>query len=82
MRRMIFTLNVLLGNIEREGGLYQKKNASVYNKLAGEKVAPTLAKLNIKICRNRRRNASIWSHRSLNISPLAVAWCKALLTRC
>ncbi|CGJ32851.1 thiosulfate reductase [Salmonella enterica subsp. enterica serovar Typhi] len=48
MRRMIFTLNVLLGNIEREGGLYQKKNASVYNKLAGEKVAPTLAKLNIK----------------------------------
>lgn len=25
MRRMIFTLNVLLGNIEREGGLYQKK---------------------------------------------------------
>lgn len=47
MRRMIFTLNVLLGNIEREGGLYQK-NASVYNKLAGEKVAPTLAKLNIK----------------------------------
>lgn len=48
MRRMIFTLNVLLGNIEREGGLYQKKGASVYNKLAGEKVAPTLAKLNIK----------------------------------
>lgn len=48
MRRMYFTLNVLLGNIEREGGLYQKKNASVYNKLAGEKVAPTLAKLNIK----------------------------------
>lgn len=25
MRRMIFTLNVLLGNIEREGGMYQKK---------------------------------------------------------
>ncbi|MGK4785545.1 thiosulfate reductase PhsA, partial [Salmonella enterica] len=48
MRRMIITLNVLLGNIEREGGLYQKKNASVYNKQAGEKDAPTQAKLNIK----------------------------------
>lgn len=48
MRRMIFTLNVLLGNIEREGGLYQKKGASTYNKLAGEQVAPVLAKPDVK----------------------------------
>lgn len=43
MRRMIFVLNVLLGNIEKEGGLYQKKGAGTYNKLAGTKVAPVLA---------------------------------------
>lgn len=49
MRRMIFTLNVLLGNIEREGGLYQKKAAATYNKLAGEKVAPVLAKPEVKL---------------------------------
>lgn len=49
MRRMIFTLNVLLGNIEREGGLYQKKAAATYNKLAGEKVAPVLAKPDVKL---------------------------------
>ncbi|EKS7792964.1 thiosulfate reductase PhsA [Edwardsiella piscicida] len=48
MRRMIFTLNALLGNVERQGGLYQKKGASVYNKLAGETVAPTLAKPGVK----------------------------------
>lgn len=49
MRRMIFTLNVLLGNIEREGGMYQKKAAATYNKLAGEKVAPVLAKPDVKL---------------------------------
>lgn len=49
MRRMIFTLNALLGNIEREGGLYQKKAAATYNKLAGEKVAPVLAKPDVKL---------------------------------
>ena len=49
MRRMIFTLNALLGNIEREGGLYQKKAAATYNKLAGEKVAPVLAKPDAKL---------------------------------
>lgn len=49
MRRMIFTLNVLLGNIEHEGGLYQKKAAATYNKLAGEKVAPVLAKPDVKL---------------------------------
>lgn len=48
MRRMIFILNALLGNIEREGGMYQKKNATKYNKLAGIDVAPELAKLTVK----------------------------------
>lgn len=48
MRRMIFTLNALLGNVERRGGLFKKKNAGTYNKLAGEKVAPSLAKLSVK----------------------------------
>lgn len=47
MRRMIFTLNVLLGNIEREGGLYQKKRVGL-QQTGRRKVAPTLAKLNIK----------------------------------
>lgn len=51
MRRMIFTLNVLMGNIEREGGMYQKKNAATYNKLAGEKVAPVLAKPDAKLAK-------------------------------
>lgn len=34
--------------LSAKAGYIRKKNASVYNKLAGEKVAPTLAKLNIK----------------------------------
>ncbi|SUB82134.1 Sulfur reductase chain A [Pragia fontium] len=48
MRRMIFVMNALLGSIERKGGLYQKKNAEKYNKLAGEAVAPVLAKPGVK----------------------------------
>ncbi|MFV9358203.1 thiosulfate reductase PhsA, partial [Citrobacter freundii] len=51
-RNLIYStkpLNVLLGNIEREGGLYQKKAAATYNKLAGEKVAPVLAKPDVKL---------------------------------
>ncbi|MGN3438204.1 thiosulfate reductase PhsA [Proteus penneri] len=48
MRRMIFTFNALLGNFEREGGMYQKKAASKYNKLAGINVAPELAKPSVK----------------------------------
>ena len=31
MRRLSFTINVLLGNIEGVGGLYQKKAAGTYN---------------------------------------------------
>ncbi|GGI80267.1 thiosulfate reductase PhsA [Shewanella gelidii] len=48
MRRAIFAINVLLGNIERKGGLYLGKKAKTYNKFAGEKVAPTLAKLTVE----------------------------------
>lgn len=39
--------NVLIGNIEKPGGLYFNKNASYYNKLAGEKFAPELKKLKV-----------------------------------
>ncbi|SUH79873.1 thiosulfate reductase [Salmonella enterica subsp. enterica serovar Paratyphi A] len=82
MRRMIFTLNVLLGNIEREGGLYQKKTRRFTTNWPEKRSRQRWRNSTLKICRNRRRNESIWSHRSLNISPLAAAWCKALLTRC
>lgn len=82
MRRMIFTLNVLLGNIEREGGLYQKKTPLFTINWPEKRSRQRWRNSTLKICRNRRRNESIWSHRSLNISPLAAAWCKALLTRC
>ncbi|GAA4891697.1 thiosulfate reductase PhsA [Ferrimonas pelagia] len=44
LRRTLYGLNVLIGNIERKGGLYMGKKAKGYNQLAGEKVAPTLAK--------------------------------------
>ncbi|RTR31712.1 thiosulfate reductase PhsA [Shewanella atlantica] len=44
MRRAIFAANVLIGNIERKGGLYLGKKAKTYNKFAGETVAPKLAK--------------------------------------
>ncbi|WP_144211396.1 thiosulfate reductase PhsA [Shewanella donghaensis] len=48
MRRAIYAANVLIGNIERKGGLYFGKKASKYNKFAGEKAAPTLAKPGVK----------------------------------
>ncbi len=48
MRRAIFALNVLVGNIERKGGLYLGKKAKTYNKFAGETVAPVLAKPGVK----------------------------------
>lgn len=48
MRRMIFSANALLGTLERSGGMYQKKSAAAYNKLAGEIVAPELAKPSVK----------------------------------
>lgn len=44
-RRTIFAMNALLGCYERKGGLFQTKGAGIYNKLAGEKVAPTLGKV-------------------------------------
>ncbi|WP_095497403.1 thiosulfate reductase PhsA [Paraferrimonas haliotis] len=43
LRRALYAVNILLGNIEREGGLYFKRKAKAYNQLAGEMVAPELA---------------------------------------
>ncbi|MCL1068434.1 thiosulfate reductase PhsA [Shewanella olleyana] len=48
MRRALYAANVLVGNIERKGGLYFGKKASKYNKFAGESVAPTLSKPGVK----------------------------------
>jgi len=47
LRRAMVIANVLVGNIEKPGGLYLNKPAAVYNKIAGEKVAPELAKIKI-----------------------------------
>ncbi|TKX32902.1 thiosulfate reductase PhsA [Campylobacter aviculae] len=40
LRRAIAIANALLGNIESEGGMYFPKSASLYNKIACQKVAP------------------------------------------
>lgn len=42
LRRAIAIANALIGNIEAKGGLFFPKNASLYNKLAGESVAPEI----------------------------------------
>ncbi|QOQ97649.1 thiosulfate reductase PhsA [Helicobacter winghamensis] len=39
-RRAIAIANALLGNVEAKGGLYFPKGPGIYNKVAGEKVAP------------------------------------------
>ncbi|USD36605.1 MULTISPECIES: thiosulfate reductase PhsA [Ferrimonas] len=44
LRRALFAANVLIGNIERKGGLYAGKKAKTYNKFAGGDVTPGLAK--------------------------------------
>ena len=41
-RRAIAIANALIGNIEAKGGLFFPKGASLYNKLAGEKIAPEI----------------------------------------
>ncbi|MCW1360420.1 thiosulfate reductase PhsA [Campylobacter sp. CCS1377] len=41
-RRAIAIANALLGNIETKGGLYFPKGAALYNKIAGQKVAPII----------------------------------------
>ena len=41
--RAIITANVLMGNIDKEGGIFFKKKAKVFNKLAGKTIAPTLS---------------------------------------
>ncbi|WP_419176452.1 thiosulfate reductase PhsA [Desulfosediminicola sp.] len=43
LRRTLYALNVLLGNIERKGGLYFSSNPAKYNTFAGEEVAPVPA---------------------------------------
>lgn len=43
MRRALYAANVLIGNIERKGGIYIGQKPGDYNKLAGEAVAPVLA---------------------------------------
>ncbi|AVV83973.1 thiosulfate reductase [Shewanella putrefaciens] len=48
MRRALYAANVLIGNIERKGGIYIGQKPGDYNKLAGEAVAPVLAKPGIK----------------------------------
>lgn len=47
MRRLTLAMNALLGSIERKGGLFFKKGADFYNKLAGEDVAPKLGKIKV-----------------------------------
>ena len=42
LRRAIAIANALIGNIEAKGGLYFPKGASLYNKIAGEQVAPEI----------------------------------------
>ncbi|MDX2513463.1 MAG: thiosulfate reductase PhsA, partial [Desulfobacterales bacterium] len=49
LRRALFAINVLMGNIEKEGGLFFGVNAKKYNELAGESVAPELANPNLKL---------------------------------
>lgn len=49
LRRTLYALNVLMGNIEREGGLFFGQKAKSYNELAGEKVAPELNNPNAKL---------------------------------
>ncbi|MEH6735783.1 MAG: thiosulfate reductase PhsA [Shewanella sp.] len=48
MRRALYAANILIGNIERKGGIYMGQKAPGYNKLAGENVAPALAKPGVK----------------------------------
>lgn len=40
--RAIFAANILMGNIEREGGYYAKKKAKTINKLVGSNIVPTI----------------------------------------
>ncbi|MGI2109022.1 thiosulfate reductase PhsA [Shewanella frigidimarina] len=48
MRRALYAANILIGNIERKGGIYMGQKAPGYNKLAGQNVAPALAKPGVK----------------------------------
>ena len=48
-RRALFAMNILLGNIEKEGGLFFSQKAKKYNELAGETVAPVLGTADLQI---------------------------------
>lgn len=48
MRRAIYAVNILIGNLECKGGLYMAKKAKTYNKFAGEHATPSLAKASVK----------------------------------
>lgn len=48
-RRALFAINILMGNIERKGGLYFPSKAKKYNALAGEQVAPVLGTANVQL---------------------------------
>lgn len=48
MRRALYAANILIGNIERKGGIYLGQKPSDYNKLAGEDVSPVLGKPGVK----------------------------------
>ncbi|QIZ77609.1 thiosulfate reductase PhsA [Ferrimonas lipolytica] len=44
LRRALYAANVLIGNLERKGGLFFAKKAKTYNQFAGDDAAPTLGK--------------------------------------
>ncbi|MDR0588857.1 MAG: thiosulfate reductase PhsA [Burkholderiales bacterium] len=44
LRRAMMMINALVGNIEKDGGMYLNKSASLYNSIIGEPKAPTLKK--------------------------------------
>lgn len=48
MRRLTLAMNALLGSIEAKGGLFFKKGADIYNKIAGESIAPKLGRIKVE----------------------------------
>jgi len=48
-RRALYAVNILMGNIDKKGGLFFPSKAKKYNALAGENVAPELGTANVKL---------------------------------
>lgn len=48
LRRALYAANILIGNIERQGGIYLGQHPRDYNQLAGENVAPVLGRPGVK----------------------------------